>query len=97
MVEPKQFWFPAKRHGWGWGPPITWQGWVVLAAFFLLLLAGAFLFLPTHNILAFLAYTVVICVVLVAICYAKGEPAALDIGTMTDAATRTAMPEASGG
>ena len=20
------FWFPAKRRGWGWGPPVTWQG-----------------------------------------------------------------------
>jgi len=76
MVEPKQFWFPAKRYGWGWGPPITWQGWVVLVAFFLFLLAGAFLFPPTREILAFLVYTVVICLALVAICYVKGEPPA---------------------
>ena len=54
--------------------PVTWQGWVVLVAFFLLLLAGAFLFPPTRDILAFLVYTVVMCVALVAICYAKGEP-----------------------
>ena len=74
MVEPKHFWFPAKRYGWGWGPPITWQGWLVLGAFFLLLLAGASLFPPTRDILAFLVYTVVMCVALVAICYAKGEP-----------------------
>ena len=20
-------WFRAKRYGWGWGLPITWQGW----------------------------------------------------------------------
>ena len=28
-----RYWFPAKRYGWGWGPPATWQGWAVLAAF----------------------------------------------------------------
>jgi hypothetical protein len=76
VVEPKQFWVPAKRYGWGWGPPITWQGWVVLVVFFLLLLAGAFLFPPTRDILAFLVYALVICVALVAVCYAKGEPPA---------------------
>ena len=21
MSEPKPYWFPAKRYGWGWGPP----------------------------------------------------------------------------
>jgi hypothetical protein len=29
--EPR-YWFPAKRYGWGWGSPATWQGWVVLLA-----------------------------------------------------------------
>jgi len=28
----KDFWFPAKRFGWGWGPPTKWRGWAVLAA-----------------------------------------------------------------
>ena len=28
--ETKRYWFPAKRYGWGWGPPATWQGWAVL-------------------------------------------------------------------
>jgi hypothetical protein len=27
-----RYWFPAKRYGWGWGLPVTWQGWAVLAA-----------------------------------------------------------------
>jgi hypothetical protein len=22
------FWFPAKKFGWGWGPPVKWQGWM---------------------------------------------------------------------
>jgi hypothetical protein len=74
MVQRKQFWFPAKRYGWGWGPPSTWQGWVVLISFFVLLLAGAFLFPPAREILLFLVYTAVITVALLVICYAKGEP-----------------------
>lgn len=35
------FWFPAKRHGWGWGPPVAWQGWVVLIAYLVLMILGA--------------------------------------------------------
>ena len=31
MNEPEKYWFPAKRYGWGWGLPSTWQGWIVLA------------------------------------------------------------------
>jgi hypothetical protein len=31
MNTPRpRYWFPAKRYGWGWGPPCSWQGWVVL-------------------------------------------------------------------
>ena len=39
-MEQPPFWFAAKRYGYGWGPPVRWQGWVVLAAYFVLLLAG---------------------------------------------------------
>jgi hypothetical protein len=27
---PPGVWFPAKRFGWGWGPPCRWQGWIVM-------------------------------------------------------------------
>ena len=26
------YWFPAKRYGYGWGLPHTWQGWIVFFA-----------------------------------------------------------------
>ena len=32
-ADEKRYWFPAKRYGWGWGAPRTWQGWAVLALF----------------------------------------------------------------
>ena len=37
--NPPRYWFPAKRYGWGWGPPSTWEGWVVLAVYLALLVA----------------------------------------------------------
>ena len=73
MQQPS-YWFPAKHYGWGWGPPNTWQGWVVFAAFFALLVAGAVVFLPGRRIAAFLAWSVLLAAVLVVICLVKGEP-----------------------
>ena len=32
-TQPKNYWFPAKRYGWGWGLPSAWQGWVVLLVY----------------------------------------------------------------
>ena len=40
------YWFPAKTYGWGWGLPITWQGWLVFLAALALFACGAFLFPP---------------------------------------------------
>lgn len=40
MTKSDKNWFPAKRYGWGWGPPRTWQGWAVLVAWTLLTMAG---------------------------------------------------------
>lgn len=45
MEEPR-YWFPAKRYGWGWGFPCAWQGWAVLAGYFVLLAAGMWLIPP---------------------------------------------------
>jgi len=33
MPQEQNYWFPAKRYGWGWGIPVTWQGWAVMAIF----------------------------------------------------------------
>ncbi len=37
----KDFWFPAKRRGLGWGPPVTWQGWVVVAVYGVVTVGGS--------------------------------------------------------
>jgi len=74
MTNRPPYWFPAKRYGWGWGPPSTWQGWVVLALFAILLVVGSVLLLPTYGALVFVAYTTGLSAVLVAVCWLKGEP-----------------------
>jgi len=38
----RKIWFPAKRYGWGWGPPVCWQGWVVVLLWAGLNAGGAF-------------------------------------------------------
>lgn len=69
-----EYWFPAKTYGWGWGPPRTWQGWIVLAAYAGLLLAGFVLFPPQQAMTAFILHTTVISALLLAVCWLKGEP-----------------------
>jgi hypothetical protein len=73
MKNEQSYWFPAKRYGWGWGLPTAWQGWVVMAIFALLLLAGAVVLLPSRGTGAFVAYSALLTILLVAICWFKGE------------------------
>jgi hypothetical protein len=75
VPDGKSYWFPAKRYGWGWGPPKTWQGWVVLLLWAAALFEG--LYLLRHNgypLAARLAYVVLMSGVLTLLCYWKGEP-----------------------
>ena len=69
-----RYWFPAKRLGWGWGAPRVWQGWAVLAVFFVLVVSGAVVLLPGRSPLAFLAWSILLCALLVVVCWVKGEP-----------------------
>jgi hypothetical protein len=71
--EPK-YWFPAKRYGWGWGIPSSWQGWLVMVLFVALLVLGTVLLPPRSNIGAFLLYVVILSAALIAVCWVKGEP-----------------------
>ena len=74
MQSDPKYWFPAKRYGWGWGMPRCWQGWVVLALFFALLVTGPFLFPPATDIIAYLVYIAVLSALLIGVCWLKGEP-----------------------
>lgn len=72
-TTPK-YWFPARRYGWGWGLPTTWQGWVVLGTFTVLVTAGVFIFPPHESTTAWLVYVGVLSLLLLVVCWLKGEP-----------------------
>jgi hypothetical protein len=72
MNHDQRYWFRAKRYGWGWGFPCSWQGWVVLLVWFAAFLAGV-RFLPRY-LPAHLVFMVVMVVLLLMVCYYKGEP-----------------------
>ena len=73
MAESEKIWFPAKRYGWGWSLPVTWQGWLVLAGFVVLLDVGVRVFPPQKQLFLFVVYFVVIVIALLAVVTAKGE------------------------
>lgn len=64
-----EFWFPAKQYGWGWGPPVTWQGWLVLAVY-LVLVVTSLLALRQSNRLVVVG---VLTLALIGVCWVKGE------------------------
>lgn len=72
--QDKSYWFPAKRYGWGWGVPLCWQGWAVLATYLsVIVVAGAELAAKGHMT-AFNGAVVITTIALIAICWIKGEP-----------------------
>ncbi|QOZ27858.1 hypothetical protein [Bradyrhizobium sp. CCBAU 51753] len=73
MPRDSNYWFPAKRYGWGWGPPVRWQGWAVIAGFAILLAAGAAALLR-HSPAGFIGYALLLTVLFTGICWWKGEP-----------------------
>lgn len=64
-----KFWFYAKRYGWGWGLPATWQGWLVLLLYTGLVVATA-CFVPSEVRLPVI---VALSVMLVVVIVFKGE------------------------
>ena len=73
--QNKQAWFPAKRYGIGWGFPNCWQGRVVMAAWFLLVVGGIGVFRPDIHPLRYVVYDLVVTALLLVIVAVKGEPA----------------------
>lgn len=74
-VKPaQQYWFPAKRYGWGWGVPQTWQGCLVLISYLVVVLAPAMLLNGDGVGVATLVVVMVATPLLVGVCFLKGEP-----------------------
>jgi len=74
MRQEEQYWFAAKRYGWGWGLPLCWQGWAVLAVFVALLMAGSVFLSPATRPGAYVGFVALLSGALVGVCYWKGEP-----------------------
>ncbi len=74
MQTQQRYWFPAKRYGWGWGLPATWEGWLVLAGYLGLIAVGVFLFPSRVGLAAFTIYAVLLSVAFTFVCWWKGEP-----------------------
>ena len=74
MADARKYWFPAKAYGWGWGLPVRWQGWIVLAVFLSLIVVGSLTLLPRYGALVFYGYTIVLVTALLVVCWRTGEP-----------------------
>jgi hypothetical protein len=83
--EKRDFWFPAKKYGFGWGAPITWQGWVVLLVYLLLIIVGSKMIVSSPTgMMWFLPYVIPLTVLFIFICWKKGEKAAWRWGRKED-------------
>ena len=71
--DNRRYWFPAKRYGWGWGFPTRWQGWIVMIVWTAGVIVGNLKIAPMNTTI-FLGFMVIMVVVLIAVCYATGEP-----------------------
>ena len=73
MSPEKKYWFRAKRYGWGWGLPCSWQGWTFFLAWLAVILVAATYLMPRRPFL-FAMVLAIMTLILVVICYIKGEP-----------------------
>jgi uncharacterized membrane protein YhaH (DUF805 family) len=87
VTEPN-YWFPAKRYGWGWGVPATWQGWLVVACYVALVGAGIIAIDASSQPAWFMLYLVVLTALLVTVCWITGEPPRWRWGARDDDRTR---------
>ena len=69
-----KYWFPAKHYGWGWSLPCAWQGWVVLIVYLALIIAGVPFIKASIGIAAYFAYSLILTIVVIGICWLTGEP-----------------------
>lgn len=72
-MNDSRIWFPAKTHGWGWGLPVAWQSWAVLAGDVAAMVALPFAFHPERRPVPYFAGVALATLALLAICWARGE------------------------
>ena len=78
MEVPKKLWFKAKDYGWGWQPS-SWQGWLVLVLYILFNvkvfwgIEDSRLYTDSVAMVKFILPMILSTVVLIIVCYLKGE------------------------
>lgn len=73
-MQMNKYWFAAKKYGWGWGLPMCWQGWLVYSVYLVLLVTLSVVFHPATQLALFMMTAATLSLLLVAICWLKGEP-----------------------
>ena len=84
-TDTKNYWFRAKRYGWGWGLPLTWQGWMILIVYTVMIIAGIIIFPPEEKLPLFICWVVGFSIMILVICWIKGEPPSWRWGKDKDA------------
>ncbi len=80
-MSKKKYWFRAKDYGWGWGLPLTWQGWLAFVTFGVVLLSSVNMLIlpyaqgevPPANWIVFFCIFALDVFMLVAVSYRYGE------------------------
>lgn len=77
MKLSKKLWFKRKTYGWVWAPS-SWEGWLVIAVYVALLIKTFVRIDSTahsmsDSLIAFVVPFVVSTIVLIGVCYWKGE------------------------
>jgi hypothetical protein len=71
-MDDRPEWFSAKRYGYGTALPISWQGWAVMAIYFVVVLGGALLFAKRPVILLSIVFPATVIFLVVAARTTKG-------------------------
>ncbi len=71
-------WFRAKKYGYGWGLPVTWQGWVVLLGYLGFILYDFFRIdkhahSASDTLRPFIIHVILTTLILLVIAYLTGE------------------------
>ena len=102
MAAKKNYWFKTRKYGWGWGLPLTWQGWASFGLFIVIWLLALFAYLPsdgesiTHdNLWSFIGVMVIDVLALVYVSFKYGEaPSFAAVQPAKKAAVRTTKAKA---
>ncbi|GAB3481290.1 hypothetical protein [Marinomonas epiphytica] len=72
-MSKRNIWFPAKKNGWGWAKPQTWQGWLSQLLYLSSVALTSYLIDPKEELLNWSIVTVCLTLCLLFLYLVKGE------------------------